>query len=50
MNIKKFDARRTQLKSEKFLISRESLKFPRATKSMRKNVSKLELDANRAKF
>ena len=50
MKIKKFDAKRTQLKSEKFFISRESLKFTSATSSMRKNVSKLEFDANKAKF
>lgn len=45
MKIKKLDVKRRQLNSEKFLISFESLKFPKATNKIKKNVSKLDLDA-----
>ncbi len=45
MNIKKLDASRRQLNREKFLISLESLKFPRATNKIMKNVSRLDFEA-----
>lgn len=44
--ITKLDARRIQLNEEKLLMSLESLRLPRATRSMRKKVSRVEREAN----
>ena len=48
--MKKLDASRIQLNFEKLLISFESLRLPSAISRTRKNVSRLEVDANSAKL
>lgn len=49
-DIKKFEASNKHPNIEKFLISFDSLKFPKAINKIIQNVSKLELDAHDAKF
>jgi hypothetical protein len=46
MKSRKLDASKMQLNDEKFFISFESLRLPSATSKMRKNVSRLEFEAN----
>jgi hypothetical protein len=49
MNMKKLDANRIELKSEKLFISLESLRLPSEKRRMRHSVSRHELDAYWAK-